>query len=195
MLSYCKTPVSRIFSAVFALFLAFSAGGCFHVLLFADGAYYTVSAIAELCALVFAGFYYLRGFPKDAAKYYRLFMLFYAFTFLAETAAGALTHDSLGVSTDDPVMLIVTMILYGNVLILAVAKDLGRAVSLTLCAVSAAIYLVPLIGIWIPGTVDFATDAAKTANILLYVVWFAQACNALLMTLAKYMDKAARGTN
>ncbi len=181
----------RALSVVNAVLLVSAMAGCLYVLFANQGLYYSVTAVTELLALVFSLFYYLRGFQKDAAKYYRLFMLFYAFTYLAENAASLMNYQTIGVDLSAGTVLF-SMIMYGNTLILAVGKDIGKKASYALCAFNVLVYVLPLIGGFIPGLISFESESVQVSNILLYAIWLIVALNAFVMTVAKYTDKSIR---
>ena len=63
-----------------------------------------------------------------------------------------------------------------------------------LCIFNAVFYALPIIGCVIPGFIAFDSVTIMTSNIILYCIWFVVALNALVMTVAKYEDKKARGT-
>ena len=183
-----------LLSVINAALILACVAGCVYILISGSGLYYSVSAAAELLALVFSVMYYLRGYNKDAAKYFRMFMLFYACTYIAETLATVLGYDDLGVISDVSESVVFSMILFGNTLVLALGKDLGTRVSYTLCLINAAFYALPIIGLFIPGMINFETEQIKAASIILYCTWFVLSLNAFIMTVAKYKDKAARGS-
>ena len=186
-----RTPM-RIISLLNALLIALCLAGCVYIFIVHPAPYYIISAAAELLALVFSVLYYLRGFRKDANRYYRLFMLFYAFTYLAEMLAAVLTYSDLGVTTPSAT-LVFSLLLYGNTLILAVGNDLGKTAAYTLCGVNVLFYLLPVLGALIPGILTFDSPQLRASSMFLYCTWLVLALNALLMTVAKYADKSARG--
>lgn len=171
------------------------AAGCVYIFASGCGVYYILSAAAELLSLIFSVLYFVKGFQKDAAKYYRLFLLFYALTYPVEVLAAVLGYEQIGVSSVLPVSAVFSMLLYGNTLILAVGKDLGKKVSYLLCGINVFSDLIPVIGCMIPGAVTFANEKIAASSIILYCTWLILSLNAFVMTAAKYRDKAARGTN
>ena len=182
------------------LLVAACVAGCIYTLFAGMGTYYTIAAGVELLALVFSVLYFFFGYKKDAAKYYRLFMLFYAFTYVAEIFAGIFEYKNtgtIGVTQKVSYTIIVSMILYGNALILAVGNNIGKTASYILCGINIFAYALPVLAVVIPGLeiVSFESRAVASASIILYVTWLILAFNALLMTIAKYHDKDLRGTN
>lgn len=188
-----KKPLFYFLSAVNLLLIVLCLAGCVYIISAGCGVYFTIAAASEFFALVFSVLYYYRGYRKDAAKYYRLFMLFYAFTYLAEIAASVISYETIGVSSPVSTTIVFSMILYGNTLILAVGKDLGKTASYCLCGVNVFFYLLPVIGCLLPGVITFADNTLKASSIILYCTWLVLALNALIMTVAKYKDKASRG--
>lgn len=184
-----KTRVAL--SAINALLILLCVAGCVYILIANCGAYFTVTAIAEMLALIFSVMYYVHGYRKDAAKYYKLFLLFYAFTHLVEIFVSALTYDKIGVS-GGMFTVVISMILYGNTFLLAMGKDLGKKVSLILCTINAVFYAIPVIGCAIPTMITYTKPQIQASSIILYCSWFVLSLNTLIMTLAKYYDKQIR---
>ena len=189
-----KSTVFKALTVINAVLILLGAVGCVYILTSNCGIYYSVSAIVELIALIFSVFYYLKGYQKNAAGDYRLYMLLYAFTYLVENVACALDYDNIGVESKVSLTIVFSMLLYGNALILAIGKDLGKKLSYTLCGVNIFVYVLPLIGMAIPGLITFANEAFEVSGVVLYAIWLILAFNTLVMTIAKYADKAARNT-
>lgn len=184
----------KVISVINALLVLICAAGCVYVCTSGSGTYFIVSAVVEFLALVFSVLYYVFGFRKDAAKFYKLFMLFYASTYLVELLAAIIGKSELSVLTDASTTIIFSMILYGNTLLLAVSKDLGKKASLGLCIAGVVCYALPLAGCAVPGFMPFDTPVLWLSCLILFASHFVLALNALIMTLAKYKDKEMRGT-
>lgn len=184
----------KVLSIITAILLALSIAGCLHVLIEKAGTYFMISAVVEGVAIIFAILYYIFGFKKNAALFYQLFMLFYAFTYLAEMLVSALDYNNLGVESIVPATVVFSMIMYGNTLILAIGKDLGKKVSYALCGINILFYALPIVGTFVPDIVTFSNDMVKQSSITLYGIWLVMAINALVMTIGKYADKAERGS-
>ena len=73
-------------------------------------------------------------------------------------------------------------------------KDLGKKVSYILCGINVVFYLLPILGVIIPGIVTFENSDLMRSNVVLYCIWLIMALNAFVMTAAKYTDKAMRGS-
>lgn len=159
----------------------------------ADNWYYVVMWVLDLIALFFSALYLLGGYRKDSARYYRLFMLISATTYIAEALAYSFCGEKMGgVQFIDNISPAVTMLLYGNILILAVAKDLKKKVSYALCIVNMVAYIVPVVYAVIPGLMEFGSAEEKAIAIFLYITWELFATIALIMTIGKYRDKESR---
>lgn len=143
----------------------------------ATGANLIVS-IVELYVLFSAAFYWLYGYKKDTAKFYNLFIYAYAIVILFRvyTSAGFGSVPSAICAT----------IAFGGTCILAVSKDLGKKKTLTIGFIVLVAMAVILVRGIVRGALLGATigRAAETVDAILLN----------LMILAKYEDKAERGT-
>ena len=150
-----------------------------------------IGACIALLACAIAVFYAVKGYRKDAAKYYKLYMItvFLDYQLAACTAGIRLTALHAGI------LVAVHCLIAAFALTLTLSNDLGKKVSMTLCwsmlGIAAAITIAALIGypgIARGGDVGGTIAAFRTgSNCFLAEV-------ALLMTKAKYQDKAARNT-
>lgn len=175
---WCAVIVIAIFGEFYNLFLAGIGYGSIVAL-------FGIAALG--CSLVYA----LRGFGKDSALFFKLFVALFA----------------LSVSTNfivlggflDPkfirAMLAIYAPLYAVEIILAVAADQGKVRSLVLAGIAAALGLAGMIFLTIvqPGIVRGGDELGT------HVIMMANATSTLglgqvLMVLAKYADKDARGT-
>lgn len=180
-----NNKVFNIFTVINLALLCVCLIGCVYVIAYAESISIKIEAVAEIIATLAVIQYFAMGAKKDAAKFYKTFLLLEAGTFLI---------DMLGFIFEGPVTvpafyLFLILILYGNTLLLAIAKDLGKATTLSLASFNLTVYTVLLI-------IAFINGAAKTdvVNFILNLTWFALAGITLLMTIAKYMDKKARNT-
>lgn len=146
-----------------------------------------ISALATLTAI----YYGFNGFRKSAAAVFKTFMILFAETlfmgvinrgyYLDGTAAAAMTGAMA--------------LQFACIAILAVAENLGKTKSMTLCWIVFVITLAAFLTAFIekPGTLrggDLVGDIAVIrtgGNVFL-------SGTALLMTAGKYKDKAIRGT-
>ena len=138
-----------------------------------------ITTVIRLVALLFAGFYILSGYRKDAAKYYKLFGFLYMLTMVSGIISGIFnTTSALNVICD--VLIVI------GILALAFAKDLGRTKSFVICAVLVVLQIVLVLLVY------FAGDPAVVK--IISFIGIDLACLYGIMTFAKYLDKAERGT-
>ena len=154
-----------------------------------------IAAIKVTCAVLFLAmlcglFYLVKGFRKDAAKFYRFYMSVSAFAVLVVLIAACVvgvtgvTNGGIGFI----LMVTVGIVLYGSFLLLGYAKDLGKKKNYIICAISCAISLISAAIIAI-----IENDAWDKASVIFAT--FVLSLLAFVMTVAKYQDKAQRGSN
>ena len=136
-----------------------------------------IACLLEFAALIYAAYYILSGYSKNAAKYYKTygFMIAGAFVF----ALAAITQ-----ATNDYFATLVVAIQLTIVLILTMIKDLGKKKSMGLCY---AYLLVAVIGL----ALSFAGGLIAIGYAVVELIF---AIVMTVMTVAKYIDKTARGT-
>ncbi len=88
-------------------------------------------------------------------------------------------------------MLFMYLIIYGNLLLLAVAKDLGKKVSIGLATCNLVFYVISFLK---NVFTEAATAIEKADNVIISTVWLVLAVITVLMTIAKYVDKTSRNT-
>ncbi len=144
-------------------------------------AYRIISRAVSIAVLAFGGFYILSGYTKDAAKYYKLFGALYAVKLILKLLSG-IVHAG----TPLGIMLGVFSLVF--VLVLLLSENLGKQKSLILCG------LLVIVGVVV--FVISALDAKyQTASAVIEgIVNIDLACLYGIMTYAKYLDKAERGT-
>lgn len=162
--------------------------GCLYCIATTNNAYYIIESLIEIITLVAAIAYATKGYKKDAAKFYKLFMLFMAGTYVVEYLLSTLIPSDGSVTG---LYTAFSLILYGNTLLLAVAKDLGKKVSVSLASFNFAVYLGTFIGSFFR---TYPSQHYKIVSIIMTLTWFALAGITLLITFAKYIDKAQRNT-
>ena len=133
-----------------------------------------------IVALLSAFIYLFNGATKDEATYYKIFMAFFA---LSELGIVALA-SSAGMLDS-----VINAVCYGLVIIMAVKRDLGKKISLILCAAIVAIRIYGVVEMFLPGSHLGALNIIHAIAELVLAVVFA-AC-----VIGKYRDKARRGTN
>ena len=170
-----------IYKVIMALMLVCLAGG---IILCVVGVGKDVGNLGgQICnlfniiALVFAGFYLLAGYRKDAAKCYQVFGALFALSQLLSIAAVSKNGDYWTTLLS---ALALTMIL-----VLFLSKDLGRTKSLTFCGIMLVCFIVLFILLAVQGggSGAYCRLSVQVILSLLYGV----------MTVAKYLDKVERG--
>ena len=152
------------------------------ITLSSDGATVTriLSAITKLAALLFAGFYIILGYRKNAAKYYKI----YGFLYMLSAFLSIIT------CIINPPLAVVNIICYTLIIIGALAlvfvKDLGKTKALTISGIIVLLQIVCAIFAYIEGD-----PTIVKINIFMLLDL---ACLFGIMTYAKYLDKAERGT-
>lgn len=139
-----------------------------------------------IIALIFGLMYSLKGYKKDNAKYYKSFMLMYfvssAISFISSLMLAVSDLGKLGI-----VMIISNLIILISVLVLALIKNFGENKSLILAIL---IFLINVFKL-------FFDIAIKGMNTSIFSAGFANlilACILCAFVIAKYLDKASRGT-
>ena len=142
-----------------------------------------ISHIAAITCLVFAAFYILNGYTKNAAKYYKVYGALLASIFLISVLSGSVnSRSSIGIMAASLSLVIV--------LVLLLSENLGKSKSFVLCGLLVIINIVFPIYVITPmmarGSSDYSliTPLVKIDLVCLYGI----------MTYAKYLDKAERGT-
>lgn len=136
--------------------------------------------VINLLAWVFALIYILHGYRKNAAVYYKVFGWGYLITHLAFLA-------SLVTAKDSPVIFYFTCGISIIILLTLLLKlNLGKKISLILCAILVLMKVIILICMWI-STKDFSALSTRLIDLDF-------ACLLGILTYAKYLDKDERGT-
>ena len=148
-----------------------------------------IADFLELAALVLALFYLFKGYKKAAAKYYHWFLVSFTIAVVFNLGFDIIAATLNGVTA------ILGLGIYGMLCILAVAKDLGKKNSMILgvLILAESIILLVVTLVYTPGIIR-GGDALTTQGIIRAGV---QQCMAIIlnvMIIAKYKDKAARGS-
>ena len=138
-----------------------------------------ISSIATIACLVFAAFYIISGYTKNAAKYYKVFGTLLVVKYLA----GILSGSSKSGTPFGIMVLAFSLVI---ALVLLLSENLGKTKSLVLCGLLVIISAVD-VGVYIRFPISTYSLIAKLVKIDL-------ACLFGIMTYAKYLDKAERGT-
>ncbi|MBQ0026353.1 MAG: hypothetical protein KBS79_03170 [Lachnospiraceae bacterium] len=141
--------------------------------------------IVYILAIVF-GFLYMFGYyKKDAAKFYRRFMFLFSLSEFLLVVADLIGTKAMGAGSNISGVLATAVCV--NTFLLTFAKDLGRKTSIGLAISLLAVMLINSIRLLI-------LYSSILSFVALAVMDIAIACIACLFVLAKYADKAERGT-
>lgn len=144
---------------------------------------FNFACIFNIVALLSAMHYIVRGYTKDSAKYYKVFAGLFALSSLVSLLY-------MYVDAEDTLFQVAsTAVIFGLIIILAVAPNLGKKRSLILCGIAIVIRLADLI------VAFFTVKESAWPLWMIYMSYFSQLVLAVLlgiMNYAKYLDKAAR---
>jgi len=163
------------------LLLCIGAGIVFSVLTAVNPAadiYLQLCSLCALPAMLFAGYYMLMGYGKNAAKYFKIFAALAVFAQAAVLLAAMPGGNSAQIVIASLSLLLQLLLLLG--------KNLGKTVSLTVC--SAVIVLAVLALLFGIDTTEPLLRIGRGVAVILL------ACLLWVITYAKYLDKTARGT-
>ena len=138
-----------------------------------------VSTIIKLASLLFAGFYIVSGYRKNAAKYYKVYGILYMFSIV-------LTLIACIKNTSSTLAIICNTLPVIGILALVFVKDFGKTKALITCAILVLLQIVCVI----------LANAEGDPTIVKINIFMSMdlACLLGIMTYAKYLDKAERGT-
>lgn len=156
--------------------------GCVYVVGFDTDIANIVDAVIEVIAVLAALEYFARGAKKDAARYYKMFLIFEAATFVLEELVNIFV-ESFYIS---PVSELFTMLLFGVTILLAFGKDLGKKVTLSLVGFNLLVYACVMIHAFVNGSFE------NPFSLIMTTTWFSTASITMVMAIAKYRDKADR---
>jgi len=137
-----------------------------------------VVCVCNIAALIYAAFYILAGYNKDNANFYKIFGAIYALAQIVDLAF-------LGTVNAGYVVMLFAALILAAILVLVFSKDLGKQKSMTICIVLVALTAALTI---------CAASGVLVEVVGMYWVKLVLACLYTLMTFAKYVDKAARGS-
>lgn len=145
-----------------------------------------ISGTAAIVTLLLGFYYVTRGYSKEQAWAFRSFMYCFALTML-------MTVVFVGGNTDSMPAIALSTVMFGLICVIASGKDLGKKKSLWICALICVLGAAALIEGLIRNPVTEigghgAAVAVRTVSNLLLGILL------LMMTVAKYIDKAARGS-
>ena len=141
--------------------------------------------IVYILAVVF-GFLYMFGYyKKDAAKFYQGFMFLFSLSTLLLIVYDLITTKVGGYGSG--ISGILSAFVCVDAFLLTFAKDLGRKTSIGLAISILVIKLISAVRVFILYSNEFGVVTSGVMSIAI-------ACIACLFVLAKYADKAERGT-
>lgn len=153
---------------------------------FPDTTLRTVTYVAEIVALFLGGLYLLFGYKKNAAVYYKAFMVI-----LVIAQAIVCYRQTVSTISILPSAVILNIISLIMLVVLATGKDLGKARSYLIVTILLVcrLTILTLDIIYFRGATNtgFSVFSYAVSNVLL-------AGTAAFMVTGKYLDKAARGT-
>lgn len=144
-----------------------------------------VTVIVDIFAGICAFIYFFKGYTKDAAKYFKIVMILTAASFLVDYLGLAFAPTMAEVTPRDHYFEIVSsLVIYGNYMVLAFAKDLGEKESNVMVGVNCVIYVINLI--------MMICSSDRIELVIQCVSWLASALICFAMVRAKYLDKRSR---
>ena len=139
-----------------------------------------IMRIAAIVCLIFAAFYILNGYTKNAAKYYKVYGALLAIKHLTGILSGSIESGT-------PFGIMILSLSLVIVLVLLLSENLGKTKSFILCGLNVILGVGLLLYSVIKGNIPTILIMSNIVNIDL-------ACLFGIMTFAKYLDKAERGT-
>ena len=141
-----------------------------------------VGAMCSLAAICASLMYLFYGYKKNASSYFRGFMIAYALSQLAGLVIAGQNAEETGLG------ILLVGAVYGPVLVMAIAENLGKKKSYILCGIAVLLQIGVLVGaVLTRGTAEVGGIFLMRAYMQLTL-----AVTMTLMTVAKYEDKAAR---
>lgn len=171
----------KIFAIIICILAIASVGFMVYMAFNSDiDVFYKVEVVSNIIALLFVFEYIILGFKKDFASYYKLAMYVNAANALIVTAVASNESTKY-------IAIISCAICFGCILTLAVAKNLGKKMSLILCTVVILLRISGIISYYFSAnTVDISLIIMISQLVLALVI--------LVATIAKYEDKTIRHT-
>lgn len=163
-------------------FLIISAGLSVYMLIDKNIDYPLGLIVVDLISIVIMFLYFVKGYTKDVAKYFKLAMLFEASTYIIDYLYLAINPIEIIADTGSFISLAIVLVMYGNTLIVAVAKDLGKRASFLIYGSNTCLYIINLL-------TSIKTGAAAEIS---SIIWLLLSLVGLIMIEAKYIDKGNR---
>lgn len=173
-----SSGAKKCFQITSVVILIFAIAMQAHNIAHEEGFFQVMSEVTVI-ALIGAVVYSLYGFKKNEAKYYKLFINLCA----VATILRLVVH----VSSNGTIRAVLTAVQFGALCVLSQAKDLGRKKSMILGLIFIVITLA--IAVSMISVVGF-----ETRVLFMSLSDFILALVINILLLAKYADKAERGT-
>lgn len=162
--------------------LALSAGLSIYLIINNSIDYPVGLCVVDLISVVLALVYFIKGYAFSAANYFKLAMFFNAAAYVLDYLLLAINPTGLAANAGTYISLAVTLIMYGNTLLIAVGKDLGQRASLIIYGSNIALYIINIL----------ATNNTSAAAEIAAIIWISNTVVGLIMIRAKYIDKTNR---
>lgn len=141
---------------------------------------YKIEAACDVLALILALVYFINGYRKDYAKYYKSAMLLNATNALIVTVLSIFENKGI-------VLVILCTICFGLFSALAILNSIGEKISILICIIALIIRCTGFISLYSNFNILSIDSLLILARIVLALI-------TLIATIAKYDDKKARGT-
>ena len=164
--------------------------GCVFGFFIVSSVSFRVTAVVEVISVCFALYYFIRGAKKDAAKYYKAFLILIASSYVIENLpylfriVTEYELDGVGVPLFE-------VLLFANTLFLAFVKDIGKKAAYIFCAENVVFYAYAFVTIMTDKTIP---TFQFIPVISIALTWLMLAVMMFIMTVAKYLDKGIRYT-
>lgn len=164
--------------------LAIATGLCIFALIKKEVDYPTGVIIINFLSIAVAFMYFFKGYSKDAAKYFRIVMLFDAATYILDCLYLAVKPIQVDIDAGIYASLALILVMYGNTLIIAIGKDLGKKASLLIYGCNTLLYVANFV----------SSLGGNISELTVALIWLILSLVGLIMIEAKYMDKENRNT-
>lgn len=181
-----NSKLQKVILAIASVFMLLGLMGCFYVVTSTSVAINRYAAIFSVVEIIVAAVYTFLGFKKDGNKALRALFVTGALSILIDTLLYFTDINSF-LEDFSPIVVCCELIIFGNLVLLAFGKDLGKAASLTLTWTNFVIYASTLVYVAIQ-------ESNNIERIIIYVTWTVLAGLAVLLVQAKYIDKDNRKT-
>ena len=158
-----------------------------------DAMLYWLAKIVNALTLILALVYLIKGYKKEDAKLYKAFLIVYGIGILISSASMVVLVNFIPVITR--VLVPNYAIMYGTVMVLACAENLGEKKSMMFAWVNFALVAILLVALLItlPGTARGGTLINSAVDIHI-AKYFILSLVLVVTTRSKYVDKETRGT-